>query len=342
MNLGKFLEKAVVKSFKKIPVSLLQKATDANILIPYYHMVSDRDLPHVKHLYEYKNVKSVVDDLDFLGKKYSSITLQDLLDSLYRGRKLPGNAMLLTFDDGFREMHDVVAPLLLKKGIHATFFVNTDFIDNHDMCYLNKASILADVLDKTYNSEIIEEIEGLLPFGKNENGKLKDLLLTIPYENRNVLDEIAEVLGIDFKKYLEDHRPYLTSGHIRKMIDHGFTFGAHSLDHPVYSSLPVNEQVKQTVESVSALRSRFSIKYGAFSFPHHDKNVTKSFFDEIFKGGMVDVTFGIDGFLNDSVKYNLQRVNLERTLMPADYIIAKKYAQKIYFTIAGKANIERV
>jgi peptidoglycan/xylan/chitin deacetylase (PgdA/CDA1 family) len=340
--LRKNLEKAIVESFRKIPLSLLQKVTDANILIPYYHMVRDWDLPHVKHLYEYKNVKTFVDDLDFLAKRYSPITLQDLLDSLYRGRKLPGNAMLLTFDDGFREMHDVVAPLLLKKGIHATFFVNTDFIDNRDMCYLNKASLLADGLESTDNKKMNKEIKRLLSSGKNESAGWKELILAVPYESRDILDEIADRLQVDFREYLENRRPYLTSDQIRHMIDHGFTFGAHSLDHPLYSLLPVEEQVRQTLESVGALKNRFSISYGAFAFPRHDKNVTRAFFDEIFKYGAVDVTFGTDGFQNDSVMYHLQRVNLERTLMPADYIIAKKHAQKIRFILTGKATIRRV
>jgi peptidoglycan/xylan/chitin deacetylase (PgdA/CDA1 family) len=335
------LEKAVVGSFRKIPLSFLQKATDAGILVPYYHMVRDWDLPHVKHLYEHKNVKRFVDDLDFLGKTYTPITLQDLLDSLYRGRKLPWNAMLLTFDDGFREMHDVVAPLLLKKGIHATFFVNTDFIDNREMCYLNKASLLADGLENTHNPEMKKEIKQLLSTDKNGSAGWKERILSVPYENREILDEIASRLGIDFRKYLENCRPYLTSDQIRHMIDHGFTFGAHSLDHPLYSSLPVGEQVRQTLESVDALKKRFSISYGAFAFPRHDRNVTRAFFKEIFNNGAVDVTFGTDGFQNESVKYHLQRVSLERTLMPADYIIAKKHAQKIRFILTGKATIQR-
>ena len=44
--------------------------------------------------------------------------------------KLDRRCLHLTFDDGFRELHDVVAPILLRKGIPATFFVNSAFIDN--------------------------------------------------------------------------------------------------------------------------------------------------------------------------------------------------------------------
>jgi len=339
-SLRKILEKVVVRSVGSIPAGVLRKVTNARILIPYYHVVSERELSHVRHLYKYKNERMFREDLDFLGRKYAPITLRDLLDSLYRERKLPKNAMLLTFDDGFREMHDVVAPILLEKGIPATFFVNTDFLDNREMCYLNKASVLVDVLEKIDDPGLSEKILRLLPPDGSRDADVIVRLLAIPYEKRDALDEIAGVLRVDFAAYLEHHRPYLASGQIKEMIDRGFTFGAHSLDHPVYSALPEKEQVRQTLESLGELKRRFSISYGAFAFPRHDRNVARLFFDEIFKGG-ADVTFGSEGFLDDGVPRHFQRVNLERTLMPADYIIAKKHAQKIRFTIAGKANIRR-
>jgi peptidoglycan/xylan/chitin deacetylase (PgdA/CDA1 family) len=46
-----------------------------------------------------------------------------------RGRKLPPNAVLVTFDDGYVEGHDVALPILRAAGVPATFFIPTAFPD---------------------------------------------------------------------------------------------------------------------------------------------------------------------------------------------------------------------
>ena len=57
---------------------------------------------------------------------------------------LPPNSFLLTFDDGFREIYDIIAPILLDKGIPATFFISSGFLDNRELCYQHKASLLVE------------------------------------------------------------------------------------------------------------------------------------------------------------------------------------------------------
>ncbi|NQT86609.1 polysaccharide deacetylase family protein, partial [bacterium] len=40
-----------------------------------------------------------------------------------------GGAVAITFDDGYRDNHDVALPTLQKHGLTATFFVTTDWMD---------------------------------------------------------------------------------------------------------------------------------------------------------------------------------------------------------------------
>ena len=52
--------------------------------------------------------------------------------------------MVLSFDDGLVECHQVIAPLLMTKGVPATFFLNNHFIDNRDLFFRYKASLIID------------------------------------------------------------------------------------------------------------------------------------------------------------------------------------------------------
>ncbi len=327
--------------FSKIPSAVLGKLTRTKLLIPYYHLISDDRVIHVQHLYKYKNIKQFECDMDYLLQNYRSISLFDLLDFLKNGRSIPDNAFLLTFDDGFREMYDIVAPILLRKGIPATFFVNSDFLDNKNLCYQHKASLLVENLIKTTSlgsrKNIIEKITEKTLISND----FKTSILSINYQQKDIIDEIAQLLNVDFDDYLLKYKPYLTSDQIRKLKKDGFTIGAHSIDHPLYSSLSFNDQLIQTIESVKFFKNRFSLNYGAFAFPHTDRNVSKQFYSELNNSGIVDVLFGTSGMLEDSFSNSLQRFNLEKPLLPAERIIALQYARKLFKIFSGKSRIIR-
>ncbi|MBF0425874.1 MAG: polysaccharide deacetylase family protein [Magnetococcales bacterium] len=69
--------------------------------------------------------------LDYIGRHYTVISLDQLLAATYDdGPPLPGNACLLTFDDGLRDHHDVVLPRLLDRGMSGAFFPIADAVEN--------------------------------------------------------------------------------------------------------------------------------------------------------------------------------------------------------------------
>ena len=125
------------------------------------------------------------------------------------------------------------------------------------------------------------------------------------------------------------------------MIACGYEIGAHSLDHPLYYDIPISEQVRQTTESMQLIKEKFKINYGAFSFPQNDRHVSRIFFNEIYNSKVINLTFGTDGFLKDVIKYNLQRINVERSLFTPKKVFAMKLLRKIYNNITNTAIIER-
>ena len=323
-----FSEKIASNKLFKIPFSLLAKLK-LKLIVPYFHMVSNDEVLHIKWLYSHKNIKQFKGDLDFLLRNFNPISLSDLIDFLKHGRLLPNRALLMTFDDGFREMHDIVAPLLLEKGIPATFFINSNFTDNKHMCYQSKASILADSFKKIMSLSVLERIKAVFFKHKLNTIDLKNDILSISYQQKEIIDEIAQLMEIDFKEYLIKTSPYMTTGHINELIKKGFTIGAHSIDHPLYSSLSLEDQLSQTIESIKFVRERFRLDYGAFAFPYSDNGVSEKFFAEVYQSGLTDITFGTGGMKNDSVPNNIHRFCLDNPLMTAEESIALGFARHI-------------
>src|SRR5687768_11071814 len=142
-----------------VPLQLLTRSSPVTSLFPYHHVVSDERLPHIIHLYPYKNVKQFSTDIDFLLKYFEAISPADLISFINTHHKLPEKKFLLTFDDGFKEVSEVIAPILKRKGIPAIFFINPAFIDNKEMFYRNKISLILQVMDeKKSDSGLLKKI----------------------------------------------------------------------------------------------------------------------------------------------------------------------------------------
>ena len=176
---------------------------------------------------------------------------------------------------------------------------------------------------------VLERIKAVFFKHKLNTIDLKNDILSISYQQKEIIDEIAQLMEIDFKEYLIKTSPYMTTGHINELIKKGFTIGAHSIDHPLYSSLSLEDQLSQTIESIKFVRERFRLDYGAFAFPHNDNGVSEKFFAEVYQSGLTDITFGTGGMKNDSVSNNIHRFCLDNPLMTAEESIALGFARYI-------------
>jgi peptidoglycan/xylan/chitin deacetylase (PgdA/CDA1 family) len=67
--------------------------------------------------------------LDLLARQYQVIPLRALVDGLLGRAELPSRALAITFDDGYRNNLEQAAPVLRAKGLPATFFVTTSFVN---------------------------------------------------------------------------------------------------------------------------------------------------------------------------------------------------------------------
>ena len=319
-------------------VSLAETVSGITPLIPYYHTVSDERLAHIRHLHPYKNERQFSADVDYLGRRYQPVSLNDLLDCVKRGRELRKGSFILTFDDGYSQAHSVIAPLLYRKGIPAIFFLTADFIDNRGLSQRNKASIIVDRLLRDGGDRIAPSAAVLTRLDATP-GELPKRILALRNREADVLDEIALSLGVDFEEYLSQEQPYLTSHEIRKLLGMGFFIGAHSFEHPLYQDLPIDEQVRETTGSVQYIREKFGLEYSLFAFPHSDLFIRREFFRRI--EGAVDLTFGTSGIHKDPIATNLQRINFERALRGAADLVARQLFKKILWGRTKNMVIER-
>ena len=238
----------------------------------------------------------------------------------------------------------MAAPILRQKGIPAICFLNSGFIDNTDLFYRYKASLLIGRLQN--GNDLADKQQSLEKwFGENHFPFTPDYLglLKVSYANRHLLNELALQLDVHFDEFLQKRRPYLDSNQVRSLIQQGFTFGAHSIDHPEYRFLAEEEQIQQTAESIRVITEKYGVKEKLFSFPFTDHDVKKTFFDAVFDSTqpLADLTFGGAGLKQDSIPKNIQRIPFEGTFLDAKQILGTEYLYFMIKSIFGKNLIRR-
>ena len=240
-----------------VPLNIWHRLLGVELVLAYYHVVSDQELAHVSALYKFRSLRQFKADIEFFLRSYTPISLQDVVSHLEGAGRFPKRCFFLTFDDGFCEIHDVVATVLYAKGISSVFFLTTSVIDNRDLIYPQKKSLLIRALASQRDSPGKREVSQHLANAGVKSPDLPSRIRSITYRQRHVLDELGPFLGCDFAAYAASAQPYLTSEQTRDLMRKGFVIGAHSVDHPLYFELNLEEQLIQTQNSLSWLSSRF-------------------------------------------------------------------------------------
>jgi len=320
-----------------IPIKFLIKFTGIRIIYPFYHIVTDNRPAHIKHLYSVRTVKQFKKDLDFL------ITYFQHTNTVLTESKSKQNYFNISFDDGLRECYDIIVPILKEYKVKATFFINSGFVDNKDLFFKYKASIIAEEIKKNdlTDNQKTQISTALLSKRLLNNKQIIKYVLNINYSQKQKLDKIADVLKISFKYYLQEYKPYLTRLQIKELIKDGHQIGAHSIDHPLFSNLTEEEQIRQTYESIQCIEERFDIKTKLFAFPFTDDQVETSFFNMIFKNKVIDFSFGTAGIKKDIIEKNIQRIPVEKYSMSAKRYIKTEYLLYFIKKIIGKHIIKR-
>ena len=326
-----FARNALFASLDLVNTRWLQRHSPLPFLCPYHHLVCDQPVPYIAPLYRFKTTRQFEKDLDYLLRYFKPASLPDVIHQLSSAPDAPqpARSFLLCFDDGLRLTHDIALPILLAKGIPAALFVNPCFIGNNSIFHSFKKGWLLHRLSlATPSPATIAEACRLLhdhltprrnqpsapsptadqPFpvadqpssttgqplpGRPTADNLRTAISRIDYNTRCVLDPLATLLDVNWDEFTRVHQPFMTMPQLSDWIAKGMAIGAHSMDHPLYSRIPLADQLSQTIDSMDWVSDNLHVPYRAFAFPHLDTGVGSAFFQRLFEAPRPpDLVFG--------------------------------------------------
>lgn len=237
------------------------------LLILVYHRI----LPQVKFnpLYTIISLEAFIKQIDILARKYPVISLRDAINQCQSGLAKSKTQVVLTFDDGYRDNYEIVFPILKQKGLAATFFLVTDYIDSNRPLWDWEIITIVNN-DKTINCVRIEDKiiyqkdkESRLFFALRVFDKMKSM-------NTETRQKIIDFLKDNSKNnllygYTKDS--CITWEQARKMSQDGMEIGNHSISHGSLSKIPLDEAKYEIRKSKEVIENNIKKPCIHFAFP---------------------------------------------------------------------------
>lgn len=204
--------------------------------------------------------------LDWVKRWFTVLALPEAVTRLQSG-SLPARALAITFDDGYADNHDLAVPELQRRGLSATFFIATGYLDGGRM----------------FNDTVIEAIRGCrsevldvsgLGFGAhcitNDDERRAAIAALLPQVKRlgvevrgEVADKIAERAGAHLPDDL-----MMTSEDLAHVAEVGMELGGHTESHPILARLPEAAARSEIERGRKRLQDIAGRRIGLFAYPN--------------------------------------------------------------------------
>ena len=244
-----------------------------------YHLVSDQVPTHVTHVCPFKNTAAFHADMTWLKDHFEILDYEEACRRKVGSASSRRPAVVVTFDDGYRECITTVAPILQELAIPAVFFITTRFIDNHELFYRNKASLCIDALETLQHGtqvNVLQQMTQLAGSATFDPHCARKWLLGLGSRDQDLLDATCQILAVDTAKFLETEQPYMTSDEIRSLNDSGFTIGAHGTGHTHLASLCPDQIESELAGSCGTIADLTDTSVVPFAFPFSGHRVDRA------------------------------------------------------------------
>jgi peptidoglycan/xylan/chitin deacetylase (PgdA/CDA1 family) len=209
--------------------------------------------------------------MQFLRRNFDVISFRDLDQLESEGRPLPRRALIITFDDGYRDNYTRAFPILKELGLPATIFLATGHIGQTRLFWWDQVAYCLKQTERqsVRLPEFSDEPVALLEPAARRNAieRIQNWLKQQPEEaRRSFVNGLGEALEVELPPRLAEGM-HLTWDEVKDMAAHGIEFGSHTVTHPILANVSEPQLAEEIAGSKRAIEARLGREVIAFAYP---------------------------------------------------------------------------
>ena len=243
----------------------IQRVSNSKYLILCYHRVGTEGIPYYCTL----PAQQFEMQMRYLRRYCRVLSLAQLVDEIDNPPKEIGQAVAVTFDDGYSDLYRCALPILRKYEIPATVYLTSDCIETGEVAWYDKIFLVLQVAEGSLFEVPING--GLqLPLGSVQQRidsavRIVSVLRKMPQaQRRNVCALLERRVNLPREKLANR---MLSWKQVHEMRAAGVFFGAHTLSHPALSQLSIEEVDRELRESRTILEKTLGEPVLDLAFP---------------------------------------------------------------------------
>jgi peptidoglycan/xylan/chitin deacetylase (PgdA/CDA1 family) len=217
-------------------------------------------------------VSAFAQQMRFLREHYTPVSLDQLFEAIKEGRPFPRGAVVITFDDGYRDNYSQALPILQAYGLPATFYITAGCVEARDVLWTSKLRyyFMATREPELHLRHPKPQVLDLSSDAARQASYAHTVALIKSVGRRRGGDEVFQEVEAALKvTNLDPLRDSMLSWEeIQEMSRAGMLIGAHTLTHPNLPGLPPEAAEAEVAGSKALIEARVKVAVDHFAYPN--------------------------------------------------------------------------
>jgi peptidoglycan/xylan/chitin deacetylase (PgdA/CDA1 family) len=215
------------------------------------------------------------EQMAYLARRYEPVDLMQLLEARSGGTPLPRRAVLVSFDDGYRDFASIAWPILKRARVPVVLFVSTGYADHPERSYWWDRLYRA--VTFTNRDAIEAPFAGRMPLRTARErrtclGRLRTYVKELPAERSEpAVADLCERLGEEGAA----PESVLGWGELRQLAADGVQLASHGEQHAILTRCTPDRVRSEVRNAQTTLEREIGQVPRAFAYPNgsHDAMV---------------------------------------------------------------------
>lgn len=267
--------------------------SENKLYISMYHYT--RDLTHSRYPeIRGMDVPLFRKQMEFFKANFNVVRMEQVIDAVKNGAKLPKNALLLTFDDGYVDNYTYAFPILEEFGFQGSFFIPGKTFTTHQLLDVNKIHYILASADV---NELVSDVKAKMDyyrgaefyypsteelwnqyavanrFDSKETIFVKRILQTaLPEKLRNTISSDLFEKHVGVTEAQLAYELYMTPEQIHTLKRHGMFIGLHGYDHYWLGNLSPEKMREDISKALEIMDDFIDRKEWVMNYPYGNYN----------------------------------------------------------------------